>query len=83
MLSQGIFLLYASLKTIIVSQYVWRQRVAQREFGKLKMAVREKDSLQLESVLKVKIIDWIGVDNFFCILPCSVDLVNNLNIGII
>ena len=58
------------------------------------MAAREKESLQLESVpkvsestgplVKVEMIDLIGVDNFLCILPpCLVDLVNNLNIEII
>ena len=70
-------------KTAIISQYVWRQRVAQRKFGKLKMIARKKVSLQLESVPKVKRIDWIDVDNFLCILPCLVDLVNNLRISII
>ena len=54
------------------------------------MATVKKDSLQLESVLKVanplvkmERVDWIGVDNFFYILPYLVDLVNNLKIGII
>ena len=59
-------------KAAIVSQCVWRRRVAQREFGKLKMIAREKYPLQLESVQNLEKIDWIGVDNFL-----------NLKIGII
>ena len=66
----------------IVSQCVWRQWVAQREFGNLKMAVRKKDSFQLESVpkvvdnidslstdplVKMERINLIGVDNFLCV----------------
>ena len=57
------------------------------------MAAREKKPLQLESVpkvsestgplVKVEIIDLIGVDNFLCILPYLVDLVNYLKIDII
>ena len=76
-------------KAAIVSQCVWRRRVVRSEFEKLKMAAREKESLQLEStakvsesigpLVKVKRIDLIGVDNFVCILPlCLVDLVNSL-----
>ncbi|GFS36928.1 nucleoporin interacting component (Nup93/Nic96-like) family protein [Actinidia rufa] len=47
------------------------------------MAARKKDSLQLKSVPKLKRIDWIGVNNFLCVLSCLADLVNNFNIGII
>ena len=76
-------------KADIVSQCVWRRQVARREFEKLKMVAREKESLQLESVskmsesigplVKVERIDLISVDNFLCILhPCFVDLVNSL-----
>ncbi|XP_057463529.1 uncharacterized protein LOC130753466 isoform X1 [Actinidia eriantha] len=64
-------------KASIVFQYSWRQRVAWKEFGKLKMVTRKKDPLQLESVPKVKRIDWIGVDNFVYVLP------GNLKMGII
>ena len=64
-------------KADIVSQCVWRQRVAQREFGKLKIAAKKKDPFQLESIPKVKRIDWIGVDNFICVLSCLVDRVNS------
>ena len=71
------------LQKVIVFQCSWRRRVAQRDFGKLKLDSREKDSLQFESIQKVEKIDWIGVDNFLCVLPCLVDLVNNLKIGII
>ena len=44
------------------------------------MVARKKNPLQLESVPKVKRIDWIGVDNFLCVFPYLVGLVNNLKI---
>ena len=59
------------------------------------MPARENELLQLESapkvadiidllstghLVKMKKIDWIGVDNFLCVLPC---FVNNLKISII
>ena len=65
-------------KAAIVFQCSWRRRVAWKEFEKLKMAVREKDHLQLERVSKVERIDWIGVDNFLCVLPCLANRVNSL-----
>ena len=57
------------LETTSCSKRVW----------KVKMSLRKKDPLQLESVSKVKKIDLIDVDNFHCVLPPRfMDLVNNL-----
>ena len=55
-------------KAAMVFQCFWRRRVAWTVLGKLRMTVR---------VPKVERIDWIGVDNFVCVLP------GNLKMGII
>ena len=79
-LSQGIFLLYTFSKDCYYFSMCLEIRVAHREFENLKMTARENEHLQLESVpkvadnidslsidhlVKMEIMDWIGVDNFF------------------
>ena len=70
-------------KAVIVFQCSWRRRVACRELENIKIAARKKKSLQLERVPKVERIDWIGVDNFLCVLPYFVNFVNSLKTDII
>ena len=97
-LSQGIFLLYTFSKDCYYFSMCLETMSYSKRVEKLKITARENWPLQLESVpkvadnidllstsplVKIKIIDWIGIDNFLCVLPYLVDLINNLNIDII